>query len=77
MRKGTIKGTLAGMILAVTITVPTALTATPAHAADGGGLWAAFTKGIEAGRNKEILNERADYWVAHSTQTLNTTRPQP
>lgn len=42
-----------------------------------GALWTAFTTGIEAGRNKEILNERADYWVANSTQTVKSIRPQP
>jgi hypothetical protein len=40
-----------------------------------GELWTAFTKGIEAGRNKEILNERADAWVANSTAYLKSTRP--
>ena len=38
-----------------------------------GELWTAFTKGIEAGRNKEILNERADAWVA---QYQNNARPK-
>ena len=33
-----------------------------------GALWTSFTKGIEVGRNKEILNERADYWVANPQQ---------
>lgn len=76
MRKGTIKKTVAGLILAGTITVPTALTAIPAHAATN-ELWVAFTKGIEAGRNKEILNERADNWVNGYTPTVNTTTTPP
>jgi len=41
-----------------------------------GELWTAFTKGIEAGRNKEILNERADAWTAQSAGSLNTSRPR-
>jgi hypothetical protein len=41
-----------------------------------GELWTAFTKAIETGRNNEILNERADNWVANPIQALNSTRPK-
>jgi hypothetical protein len=38
-----------------------------------GELWTTFTKAIEAGRSKEILNERADAWTA---QYRNTSQPR-
>ena len=41
-----------------------------------GELWTAFTMGIEVGRNKEILNERADAWVARPADSLNSSRPK-
>lgn len=41
-----------------------------------GELWTAFTMGIEVGRNKEILNERADSWTEQYNRNATGSRPK-